>query len=76
MNTSWANTSTTSPPARWANPIGNRLAGISVAMLTTGKGVIGPHMRSLLEWIVKVGEIFPREAAQPASEAFRRPRGD
>jgi CubicO group peptidase (beta-lactamase class C family) len=56
----------------WADPE----RAISVALLTTGKGVIGPHMRPLLEWIVKVGEIFPREAAQPASEAFRRPRGD
>ncbi len=55
----------------WADPE----RAISVALLTSGKGVLGPHMRPLLEWIGKVGEIFPREAAQPASQAFRRPTG-
>jgi CubicO group peptidase (beta-lactamase class C family) len=53
----------------WADPE----RAISVALLTTGKGIIGPHVRPLLRWIGEVNEVFSRDAAQPASEAFRRP---
>lgn len=53
----------------WADPE----RAISVALLTTGKGVIGPHVGSLLRWVLEVGDTFSRDAARMPSEAFRRP---
>ncbi len=52
----------------WADPE----RAISVALLTTGKGIIGPHMKALYDWLKAMGDTFPRDAARPPSEAFRQ----
>lgn len=53
----------------WADPE----RAISVALLTSGKGIIGPHVIPLVELLGEIGTVFDRAAARPPSEAFRRP---
>ena len=51
----------------WADPE----RGISVAMLTTGKPIIGTHLLPLFRLLNKINKVFKREFAEPASEAFQ-----
>jgi len=51
----------------WADPE----RGISVALLTTGKPIIGTHLVPLFMLLNKINEVFKREFAEPASEAFQ-----
>lgn len=53
----------------WADPE----RAISVALLTTGKAILGPHVLPLVRLIGEIGEVFDRAAARPPSEAFRQP---
>jgi CubicO group peptidase (beta-lactamase class C family) len=53
----------------WADPE----RGISVALLSTGKGIFGPHVIPLVRLLGEIGNVFDREHAQPPSEAFRQP---
>lgn len=54
----------------WADPE----RAISVALLTTGKGALGPHVAPLVRWLYEMGRVFTREAAQPPTESFAPPR--
>jgi CubicO group peptidase (beta-lactamase class C family) len=53
----------------WADPE----RGISVALLSSGKGILGPHVMPLVQLLGEIGNVFGREHAAPPSEAFRRP---
>ena len=53
----------------WADPE----RAISVALLTSGKPVLGPHVGPLVRLIAGIGSVFDRSLAEPPSEAFRRP---
>ena len=51
----------------WADPE----RGISVALLTTGKPIMSPHVIPLLRLINEINAVFGREHAEPPSEIFR-----
>jgi len=51
----------------WADPE----RGISVALLTTGKPIVSPHVIPLLRLIYEINAVFGREHAEPPSEIFR-----
>ena len=53
----------------WADPE----RALSVALLTTGKGVVGPHVVPLVELLGRIGTVFNRDVARAPSEAFARP---
>jgi CubicO group peptidase (beta-lactamase class C family) len=53
----------------WADPE----RGISVALLTTGKAIVSPHIIPLLRLINEIGSVFSREFAEAPSEVFRNP---
>lgn len=52
----------------WADPE----RGISVALLTTGKPIISPHVIPLFKLINGINAVFSREHAQAPSEVFQR----
>lgn len=52
----------------WADPE----RGISVALLTTGKAIMSPHVVPLFRLLNGIGDIFKREYAEPPSEVFRK----
>lgn len=52
----------------WADPE----RGISVALLTTGKAIISPHIIPLVRLINAINEVFSREHAQAPPEIFSR----
>jgi CubicO group peptidase (beta-lactamase class C family) len=47
----------------WADPE----RALSVALLTTGKGVVGPHVVPLVELLGQIGSVFDRDVAGPPS---------
>lgn len=51
----------------WADPD----RGISVALLTTGKPILGPHMVPLLRLVNKINSVFTRDLAEAPSEVFQ-----
>jgi CubicO group peptidase (beta-lactamase class C family) len=53
----------------WADPE----RGISVALLTTGKAIISPHIIPLMRLINEINDVFAREFAEEPSEVFRAP---
>ncbi len=53
----------------WADPE----RGISVALLTTGKAIVSPHIVPLLGLINEINRTFSREYAEIPSKAFRPP---
>jgi CubicO group peptidase (beta-lactamase class C family) len=52
----------------WADPE----RGISVALLTTGKPIISPHVIPLFRLLNEINATFKREFAEPPSEVFRK----
>jgi CubicO group peptidase (beta-lactamase class C family) len=52
----------------WADPE----RGISVALLTTGKPIISPHVVPLFRLLNEINATFKREFAEPPSEVFRK----
>lgn len=53
----------------WADPE----RGISVAILTTGKAIMSPHVIPLVQLINEINRTFSREHAEAPSEIFRKP---
>ena len=53
----------------WADPE----RGISVALLTTGKPIIGPHVIPLLLLVNEINSVFDKKFAEEPSEVFRPP---
>lgn len=51
----------------WADPE----RGISVALLTTGKPIVSPHLLPMFMLLNKINAVFKREFAEPPSEVFR-----
>jgi CubicO group peptidase (beta-lactamase class C family) len=51
----------------WADPE----RGISVALLTSGKPIMSPHVVPLFALQSEIGKVFSRELAEPASDALR-----
>jgi len=52
----------------WADPE----RGISVALLTTGKAIMSPHVVSLFKLLNGINTVFKRRYAEPASEVFHK----
>jgi CubicO group peptidase (beta-lactamase class C family) len=52
----------------WADPE----RGISVALTTTGKAIISPHIAQLFSLLNGIGSVFRREFAEAPSEVFRK----
>jgi CubicO group peptidase (beta-lactamase class C family) len=52
----------------WADPE----RGISVALLTTGKPIISPHLVPLFRLLNEINATFKRDFAEPSSEVFRK----
>lgn len=52
----------------WADPE----RGISVALTTTGKAIISPHIAQLFSLLNGIGSVFRREFAETPSEVFRK----
>jgi CubicO group peptidase (beta-lactamase class C family) len=53
----------------WADPE----RGISVALLTTGKAIMGPHVIPLIQLINEINSVFDKRFAEEPSEVFRVP---
>ena len=53
----------------WADPE----RGISVALLTTGKAIMSPHVIPLLQLLNEINRVFERKFAEKPSEIFRHP---
>lgn len=53
----------------WADPD----RGISVALLSTGKAILGPHVIPLVQLINEINCVFDRKYAREPSEVFRQP---
>lgn len=54
----------------WADPE----RGISVALLSTGKALMSPHVIPLLQVINEINSVFDKKFAEEPSEVFRPPR--
>jgi CubicO group peptidase (beta-lactamase class C family) len=55
----------------WADPA----RGSSVALLSTGKPILSPHVVPLFRLLNQINTTFKREFAEPPSEVFRCPSG-
>jgi CubicO group peptidase (beta-lactamase class C family) len=53
----------------WADPD----RGLSVALLTTGKALISPHVISLIQLVNEINRVFDKQFAEDPSEIFRAP---
>jgi CubicO group peptidase (beta-lactamase class C family) len=53
----------------WADPE----RGISVALLTTGKPIMSPHVIPLLRLMNEINNVFDRKFAEAPAEVFRTP---